>query len=568
MGKIIGIDLGTTNSVVAVVESGRSVVIVNREGHSVTPSVVGRTHTGEILVGQSAKRRSIIDPEHTIFSVKRFMGRSFEDFREAAEDLPFPIESGDSGEVRIGLGDKTMSPAEVAALVLAHLRRAAQDYLGEADEAVITVPAYFNDAQRQATREAAELAGLRVRRILNEPTAAALAYALDKCQGGTVAVFDMGGGTFDISILKVADDVVEVKATAGDTLLGGDDIDARLMLFLLDRFKQEHGIDLSDDKPALQRLREVAETAKIELSNVQETVIHLPFLGQDATGPKHLSVTLSRSEFETMMEDLFQRTVDPCRQALRDAGLRPAQVDHVILVGGSTRIPRLQQIVQGLFGKAPNRSVNPDQAVALGAAIHGAVLSGEIKELSLLDVTPMSLGIETTGGVFATVIERNTTTPSRRTRMVSTVGDNQSAVEIKVFEGEHPWTKLNHLLGVFELTGIQAGQRGVPQIEIIFDVDANGILKVTARDKVTQSEEQATIVRKRAASKGPVRPMPPGRPPEKDEPQPRWTPPLEEPRVPSYVRRGVRPDAATSRKRRGGEAAVDISTFAPCAVAS
>ncbi|MFN0168548.1 MAG: molecular chaperone DnaK [Bryobacteraceae bacterium] len=568
MGKIIGIDLGTTNSVVAVVESGRSVVIANREGHSMTPSVVGRTHNGEILVGHAAKRRSIIDPEHTIFSVKRFMGRSFHDLKGVAPDLPFPVQSGEAGETRIGLGDTTMSPPEIAALILRNLRLAAQDYLGEADEVVITVPAYFNDAQRQATREAAELAGFRVRRILNEPTAAALAYALDKLSGETIAVFDMGGGTFDISILKLADDVVEVKATAGDTLLGGDDIDARLMLFLLNRFQQEHGIDLSDDKPALQRLREVAESAKIELSNVHETVIHLPFLGHDAAGPKHLSVTLSRAEFEGMMEDLFQRTVEPCRQALRDAGLRAGEINHVILVGGSTRIPRLQQIVQELFGKAPNRSVNPDQAVALGAAIHGAVLSGEIKELSLLDVTPMSLGIETAGGVFATVVERNTTIPSRCSRAVSTVTDNQSAVEIKVFEGEHAWTKLNNLLGVFELSGIQAAPRGAPQIEIIFDVDANGILKVTARDKVTQSEEQATIVRKGSGAKEPVRQAASIRPPVNVDPQPLWTPPMEEPRLPNYIRRAVRADAVTARKGRVMEPAAGISNFAPCAVAS
>jgi molecular chaperone DnaK len=508
MGKIIGIDLGTTNSVVAVMEAGQPTVIANQEGQRTTPSVVAFTKSGERLVGQVAKRQAITNPENTIFSIKRFMGRRFDEVSEEMKMVPYKVIAGDNGDVRIDISGKKQSPPEISAMILTKLKEAAESYLGEkVTQAVITVPAYFNDAQRQATKDAGKIAGLEVMRIINEPTAAALAYGLDKKKNETIAVYDFGGGTFDISILEVGEGVVEVKSTNGDTHLGGDNIDQRIIDWIVSEFKKENGIDLSRDQMALQRLKEAAEKAKMELSTLLETDINLPFVTADATGPKHLQMKLTRARFEQMVEDIIQRSVGPCKQALQDAGVTPQNIDEVVLVGGQTRMPRIQQIVRDLFGKEPHKGVNPDEVVAVGAAVQGGVLGGEVKDVLLLDVTPLSLGIETMGGVFTKLIEKNTTIPTRKSEVFSTAADNQSSVEIKVFQGERALAKDNRMLGVFQLGNIPPAPRGMPQIEVTFDIDANGILNVTAKDRGTNNEQKITITSSSGLSKDEVEKM-------------------------------------------------------------
>ncbi|HEX7087458.1 MAG TPA: molecular chaperone DnaK [Vicinamibacterales bacterium] len=508
MSKIIGIDLGTTNSVVAVIEGGQPVVITNAEGSRLTPSVVAITKTGERLVGQVAKRQAVTNPENTIFSIKRFMGRRFDEVTDEMRMVPYQVVAAPNGDVRVHAGGTEFAPPQVSAMVLQKLKAAAEDYLGQpVTRAVITVPAYFNDAQRQATKEAGQIAGLEVMRIVNEPTAAALAYGLDKKKEELIAVYDFGGGTFDISILEVGDGVVEVKATNGDTHLGGDNLDQRVIDWIIDEFKREEGIDLSKDRMALQRLKEAAEKAKIELSSVAETEINLPFISADQTGPKHLVKKLTRAKFEQLVEDLLQKTVGPTRQALADAGVTADRIDEVVLVGGSTRVPRVQQIVKELFGREPHKGVNPDEVVAVGAAVQAGVLGGDVKDLLLLDVTPLSLGIETLGGVMTTLIPRNTTIPTRKGEIFSTAADNQTSVEVHVLQGERPLARDNRTLGRFQLTGIPPAPRGVPQIEVTFDIDANGIVNVSAKDKATGKEQKITITSSSGLSKEEVERM-------------------------------------------------------------
>ena len=494
MGKIIGIDLGTTNSVVAVMEGGDPVVSPNEEGGRTTPSVVGFTKDGERLVGQVAKRQAVTNPENTIYSIKRFMGRRFGEVSGEIKIVPYKVVSGANEVAKVKVRDKEVSPPEISALVLQKLKRAAENYLGETvTDAVITTPAYFNDSQRQATKDAGTIAGLNVRRIINEPTAAALAYGLDKKKDETIAVYDFGGGTFDISILEVGDNVVEVKATNGNTHLGGDDLDQRVIEWIVSEFKKDQGIDLSTDLMALQRLKEAAEKAKVELSSTQETEINLPFITADASGPKHLNLKLSRAKFEQLVDDLIAKTMEPCRMALKDAGLAPKDINEVVLVGGSTRIPKVQQVVKDLFGKEPNKSVNPDEVVGIGAAIQGGVLAGDVKDVLLLDVTPLSLGIETLGAVMTRLIERNTTIPTRKSEIFSTAADNQTSVEIHVLQGERDMAANNRTLGRFHLVGIPSAPRGMPQIEVTFDIDANGILGVSAKDLGTGKEQKITV---------------------------------------------------------------------------
>jgi molecular chaperone DnaK len=494
VSKIIGIDLGTTNSVVAVMEGGEAKVVANAEGNRTTPSVVGFTKSGERLVGQVAKRQAVTNPKNTIFSIKRFMGRKHSEVTEEMKMVPYQIERAENGDVRVVVEDKRFSPPEISAMILGKLKQAAEDYLGEkVDRAVITVPAYFNDAQRQATKDAGRIAGLTVERLVNEPTAAALAYGLDKKKDQTIAVYDFGGGTFDISILEVGEGVVEVKSTNGDTHLGGDNIDQRIIDWLLEEFKKDQGINLGNDPMAIQRLKEAAEKAKIELSSAQETEINLPFITADASGPKHMNIRLTRPKLEQLVEDLVQRSIAPCRQALKDAGLEAKDIDEVVLVGGQTRMPAIQKVVKDFFGKEPHKGVNPDEVVAVGAAIQGGVLGGDVKDVLLLDVTPLSLGIETLGGVFTKLIERNTTIPTRKSEVFSTAADNQTSVEVHVLQGEREMARDNRTLGKFHLVGIPAAPRGVPQVEVAFDIDANGIAHVSAKDLGTGKEQKITI---------------------------------------------------------------------------
>jgi molecular chaperone DnaK len=508
MAKIIGIDLGTTNSVVAIMEGREPKVITNEEGSRITPSVVAFTKDGERLVGHVAKRQAITNPERTVYSIKRFMGRRYDEVSEEAKLVPYKVVKGPNSDARVEIDGKQFSAPEISAQVLLKLKRAAENYLGEkVTDAVITVPAYFNDAQRQATKDAGEIAGLNVRRIVNEPTAAALAYGLDRKKNEKIAVYDFGGGTFDISILDMGEGAVEVLATNGDTHLGGDNIDLRIMDWLIAEFKKDTGLDVSKDKMVIQRLKEASEKAKIELSSVMETDINLPFLTADATGPKHLNVKLTRAKFEAMIDDLIERSLDPCRKCIKDSGLELSAINEVILVGGITRIPRVIEAVKKLFNKEPNRTVNPDEVVAVGAAVQAGVLSGEVKDILLLDVTPLSLGVETLGGVFTRLIERNTTIPTRKSEVFSTAADSQSQVEIHVLQGEREMASDNKSLGRFHLTGIPPAPRGVPQIEVIYDIDANGILNVTAKDKATSKEAKVTITHSSGLAKDEVEKM-------------------------------------------------------------
>src|SRR6266513_2970707 len=502
MNKVIGIALGTTNSVVAVMEGGQPVVIPNQEGGRTTPSVVGFAKSGERLVGQVAKRQAVTNPENTVYSIKRFMGRRFDEVTEEIKQVPYKVKAAGSGDVRIEAGGKEWSPPEISAIILQKMKQSAEDYLGQkVDKAVITVPAYFNDAQRQATKDAGKIAGLEVMRIVNEPTAAALAYGLDKKKDETIAVFDFGGGTFDISILEVGEGVVEVKSTNGDTHLGGDDIDEALVELIIEEFKKDQGIDLSKDKMALQRLKETGEKAKIELSSTMETEINLPFITADQSGPKHLVLKLTRARFEQLIDPILKRLVSPLEQALKDAAIDAKKIDEVVLVGGSTRIPKVQEIVKAFFGKEPNKSVNPDEVFAVGAAVQAGVLSGEKTDVLLLDVTPLSLGIETLGGVSTKLIERNTTIPTRKSEMFSTAADNQPGVEVHVLQGERPLARDNKTIGRFQLADIPPAPRGVPQIEVAFDIDANGILHVSAKDLGTGKEQKITITASSGLSK-------------------------------------------------------------------
>ena len=510
MSKIIGIDLGTTNSVVAVIEGGEPVVITNPEGNRLTPSVVGFAASDEHVTGQVAKRQAVTNPENTVFSIKRFMGRKADEVNEEMTMVPYSVMAGPNGDVRVKISgrDEPYTPPQISAMVLQKLRSAAEEYLGQTvTKAVITVPAYFNDAQRQATKDAGQIAGLEVMRIVNEPTAAALAYGLDKKTDETIAVFDFGGGTFDISILEVGEGVVEVKATNGDTHLGGDNLDQRIIEWIVAEFRKESGIDLSQDRMALQRLREAAEKAKMELSTVKETDINLPFITADQSGPKHLAMKLTRSKFEQLVETLLQKTMGPVKQAIADAGVDASKIDEVVLVGGSTRVPRVQELVKELFGKEPHRGVNPDEVVAIGAAIQAGVLAGEVKDLLLLDVTPLSLGIETLGGVSTSLISRNTTIPTRKSEVFSTAADNQTSVEVHVLQGERPLARDNRTLGKFHLVGLPPAQRGIPQIEVTFDIDANGIVNVSAKDRGTGKEQKITITSSSGLNKDEVERM-------------------------------------------------------------
>ena len=495
MSKVIGIDLGTTNSCVAVMEGGEPTVIPNAEGGRTTPSVVAFTKDDERLVGPVAKRQAITNPDNTVFSIKRFMGRKFDEVTEEIKTVPFKVVKAANGDAQVQIGDKTYTPPEISAMILQKMRQTAEDYLGEkVTQAVVTVPAYFSDSQRQATKDAGKIAGLEVLRIVNEPTAASLAYGLDKgAEHKTVAVFDLGGGTFDVSVLELGDGVFEVKSTNGDTHLGGDDLDKRVIDWLADEFKKEQGIDLRSDKMALQRLKDAAEKAKCELSTVTKTPINLPFVTADASGPKHLNVELSRAVFESLVDDLIERTVEPCRKAMSDAGVKPADIDEVILVGGSTRIPAVQAKVKELFQREPHRGVNPDEVVAVGAAIQAGILAGEVTDILLLDVTPLSLGIETLGGVFTRLIDRNTTIPVHKSQIFTTAENNQTTVEVHVLQGEREMAMYNKTIGRFHLTGIPPAMRGVPQIEVSFDIDANGIVKVSAKDMATSKQQEITI---------------------------------------------------------------------------